>query len=112
MINITRIMNPVDRVEDLREPLFVGEAYAHTFTIMPMKDVSFAEANTSARFIRSDGQEESPLSMVDDETNNIVVILTPECYAVEGMFSMYVFAEMASETVCVYSCRGTVLPTT
>ena len=99
MINITRIMNPVDRIEDLREPLFVGEAYAHTFTIMPMKDVSFAEANTSARFIRSDGQEVPPLSMVDDETNNIVVILTPECYAVEGTFSLYVFAEIDRKSV-------------
>ena len=111
MINITRIMNPVDRVEDLKEPLFVGEAYAHMFTIMPMKGMSFNEAGVTSRVIRADGQEVYPLSLLDPETNNIVIVLSPECYAVDGPFSLYVYAIFTSETICVYACNGTVLPT-
>ena len=110
MISITRIMDPVNRVEDLREPMFVGEAYAHMFTILPMKGETFEGAGILARVVRSDNQEVYPVGLLDPETSNIVVVLSPECYAVSGSFSLYVYAILASETMCVYACNGTVLP--
>lgn len=111
MITITRIMNPVDRVEDLKEPLFVGEAYAHAFVIMPMKGMSFSGVDVTARMVRSDGLEVSPLSLLDPETNNIIVVLSPECYTVSGSYNLYIYAITDAETICVYSCMGEVLPT-
>lgn len=111
MIPITRLMNPIDRLEDIAEPLFVGEEYAHLFSIIPMKGLSFQEANITTRFIRPDGAEVNPGGYVDSETGYVCVLLSPECYAVSGQYTMYIFAVYPYETLCVCACRGNILPT-
>ena len=112
MINITRIMNPVNRVDHLQEPLFVGEEYAHQFTISPAKDISFLDAAVAVQFVRPDEHVIDPGGYVDTETGDIKVVLSPECYAVSGQYEMYVFAVYQYETLCAYACEGEIKSTT
>lgn len=112
MITIERTMNrqALDQLEDLPVLLFEGERNAHKFVISPETEGQFTGYSVTARLARADRRDVAVEGSLDS-AGNACVVLTPACYAAPGRFLLSVYAANDDETVCVYACRGMILPT-
>lgn len=112
MITIERTMTaaPLRDVEALPVLMFEGEINAHRFTIAPPERVSFAGMDVTARMIRAD-QTDVALTGWLDARGRANVVLTEGCYQVTGVYKLYLYVVDGEQTVCVYACTGSVLPT-
>ena len=111
MITIERTMsvNALREVEQLGKLLFEGEQNAHMFLIRPTDGISFSGYEVTARFVRADGQNVAVGGALDGTRARVV--LTPSCYAVAGLFQLFIYVVSESETVCIYACAGQVIAT-
>ena len=111
MITIERTMsvNALREVEQLGKLLFEGEQNAHMFLIQPTGGISFSGYEVTARFVRADGQNVAVGGALDGTRARVV--LTPSCYAVAGLFQLFIYVVSSAETVCVYACAGQVIAT-
>lgn len=119
MITIRRVMrtDALHNIENLTALLFEGESCAHDFIIEPGA-ADFTGFDVTARFVRADGQN---VAIEGELTEGCAdVTLTPSCYAMPGVFNLFIYVTMTENegasnekttTVCVYAFKGSVCAT-
>ena len=104
--------NRMVNIEALSGMAFQAEDGGHTFEISGINDANEAvslSGTVAGVFMRPDGTD---VALTGTATDGVVsVILSDDCYAVDGRFGFYIFVTSDSKKTCVYACIGTVAQT-